>query len=354
MGTVRAIEDVSFDVPRGGAVCIVGESGSGKSVTALAMLGLLPPGVGTIEQGEVRLDGVDLTKLSERELRKVRGRRVAMVFQEPMTSLNPVYTVGAQIIEAVRLHRDVSRKAARERAIEVLKLVGMPDPERRVDAYPHELSGGMRQRVMIAMALSCDPDVLLADEPTTALDVTIQAQILDLLRRLREELSMSVVLITHDLGVVAQFAERVVVMYAGRVVESSSVKELFANPAHPYTAGLLKSIPPMGMARQRDGARPARLPTIEGVVPSLANLPPGCRFEPRCVLRQARCATEEPELRDLGARRSRCHYAEELMSANASTMPATPSPRPSTATNEMTSSIDTADEANIAQSEVSS
>ncbi|MFO0660489.1 MAG: ABC transporter ATP-binding protein [Polyangiaceae bacterium] len=196
---------MSFDVPKGGSVCVVGESGSGKSVTALGILGLLPSGVGWIEHGQVLFNGVDLAKQSEKQMQSVRGRRIAMVFQEPMTSLNPVYTVGSQIIEAVRLHKDVSKKEARERAIEVLKLVGMPDPHRRVDAYPHELSGGMRQRVMIAMALSCEPDLLLADEPTTALDVTIQAQILDLLKRLRDELSMSVVLITHDLGVVAQF-----------------------------------------------------------------------------------------------------------------------------------------------------
>ena len=306
-GVLRAIDDVSFDVPRAGAVGIVGESGCGKSVTALSILRLLPEPGARIERGEVLFHGVDLAKVSERELRKVRGAKIAMIFQEPMTSLNPVYTVGAQIVEAIRLHRDMSRSAARARAIDLLKTVGIPDPSTRVDAYPHQLSGGMRQRVMIAMALSCEPEVLIADEPTTALDVTIQAQILDLLRRLARSMGLSVVLITHDLGIVAEFVQHVVVMYAGRVVESAPVAELFARPMHPYTRGLLRSIPPT------TGERPHRLPTIEGVVPSLAALPPGCRFAGRCPMRAPRCETEEPELREvLPGRSSRCHFAEEV------------------------------------------
>ena len=306
-GALRAIDDVSFDVPRGGAVGIVGESGCGKSVTALSILRLLPEPGARIERGAVMFHDADLTRISERELRKVRGAKIAMIFQEPMTSLNPVYTVGAQIVEAIRLHRDVSRSAARARAIELMKTVGIPDPAARVDAYPHQLSGGMRQRIMIAMALSCEPELLIADEPTTALDVTIQAQILDLLRRLARSMGLSVVLITHDLGIVAEFVDHVVVMYAGRVVEASPVAELFARPMHPYTRGLLRSIPPTS------GAKPRRLPTIDGVVPSLAALPPGCRFAGRCSMRVARCESEEPELREvLPGRRSRCHFAEEV------------------------------------------
>jgi oligopeptide/dipeptide ABC transporter ATP-binding protein len=304
-GYVRAIEDVSFDVPRGGSLGIVGESGCGKSVTSLSVLRLLPEGA-RIEKGQVLFHDRDLTKVSDRELRGVRGAKIAMIFQEPMTSLNPVYTVGSQIVEAIRLHRDVSRRDARTRAVELLKTVGIPDPAARVDAYPHQLSGGMRQRVMIAMALSCEPEVLIADEPTTALDVTIQAQILDLLRRLSRERGMSVILITHDLGVVAEFVDRVVVMYAGRVVESSAVADLFAKPLHPYTRGLLRSIPTMG-------DRPRRLPTIDGVVPSLSALPPGCRFAGRCSMRIDRCDTEEPELREITAgHASRCHLAEQV------------------------------------------
>jgi peptide/nickel transport system ATP-binding protein len=310
-GLVRAIDDVSFTLPRGGTVGLVGESGSGKSVTSLCILGLLPSPQGRVLGGEILLGGVDLLKLKERELRAVRGARVAMIFQEPMTSLNPVYSVGAQISEAIRLHRKVSRKEARARAIELLTLVGIPDPGARVDAYPHQLSGGMRQRVMIAMALSCDPEVLIADEPTTALDVTIQAQILDLLSSLRKKLGMSVLLITHDMGVVAHHVDEVVVLYAGRVIESAPVAQLFAAPRHPYTRGLLRSIPPVGTSRP--GAdRPRRLPTIEGLVPSLHALPPGCRFEPRCDRRQERCVAEEPVLREISpGRLVRCHFPVE-------------------------------------------
>lgn len=310
-GTLRAVDDVSFDVPKGAAVGIVGESGCGKSVTGLSILGLLPQGISRIDSGKILLDGVDLRGLSEKQMRAVRGKRIGMIFQEPMTSLNPVYTVGSQIAEAIRLHEPVSRAEARRRAIEMLEKVGIPDPAARVDAYPHQLSGGMRQRVMIAMALVLSPEVLLADEPTTALDVTIQAQILDLLARLSREMGMSIVLVTHDLGVVAEFVESVVVMYAGRVVEAAPVADLFAKPLHPYTRGLLRSIPPIGRPRG-SAERPRRLPTIEGTVPSLAALPPGCRFASRCDLRFDRCDIEEPaEITLSSGRRARCHLVTE-------------------------------------------
>ena len=310
-GALRAVDDVSFDVPKGAAVGIVGESGCGKSVTSLSIMRLLPPGIARIDSGKIVLAGTDLLGLSEPEMRKVRGRRIGMIFQEPMTSLNPVYSVGAQIGEAIRLHEDVSRREARDRAVAMLEKVGIPDPSSRVDAYPHELSGGMRQRVMIAMALVLSPEVLLADEPTTALDVTIQAQILDLLTRLSREMGMSIVLVTHDLGVVAEVVESVVVMYAGRVVESAKTADLFANPLHPYTRGLLRSIPPIGMPRGSKD-RPRRLPTIEGTVPSLAALPPGCRFASRCDVRFDRCDVEEPaEITLSSGRRARCHLVTE-------------------------------------------
>lgn len=315
-GRLRAVDDVSFEVPKGGTLAVVGESGCGKSVTALSIMRLLPMPPGEIENGEVRFADRDLLKLPEPEMRKVRGARISMIFQEPMTSLNPVYTVGSQIVEAIRIHKPMSRRAARERAIQMLELVGIPSPSERVDAYPHQLSGGMRQRVMIAMALSCDPALLIADEPTTALDVTIQAQILDLLRRLQSDLSMSILFITHDLGIVAEFAQRVVVMYAGRVVESGGVEQIFSDPRHPYTRGLLASVPPMDASR--NAGRPRRLPTIEGVVPDLTRLPPGCRFADRCALYKKkppgheRCIESEPELIDLGpGRAARCHYAQE-------------------------------------------
>ncbi|HKQ71725.1 MAG TPA: ABC transporter ATP-binding protein [Polyangiaceae bacterium] len=314
-GVVRAVDDVSFEVPKGGTVGIVGESGCGKSVTSLSIMRLVPS-PGRVDSGEVRFNGQDLLQLEERDMLAVRGRKISMIFQEPMTSLNPVYTVGAQITEVVRLHQRVSRRAARGRAVEMLKLVGIASPEERVDSYPHQLSGGMRQRVMIAMALSCEPELLIADEPTTALDVTIQAQILDLLRTLQQKLEMSVILITHDLGVVAEFAQRMVVMYAGRVVEQGSVLDLFARPRHPYTEGLLKSIPRLGQSRARPGSgRPARLPTIPGVLPDLRRLPPGCRFENRCSYAEERCRQAEPELAVLpgaGERRARCFLADRV------------------------------------------
>jgi peptide/nickel transport system ATP-binding protein len=314
--TVRAVDGVSFDVPEGASVGLVGESGCGKSVTSLSILRLVPDPPGRIESGAILFRGRDLLALPEREMRAVRGDQISMIFQEPMTSLNPVYTVGSQIVEAIRLHRKVSRRAAHERAVEMLRLVGVPSPEESSRSYPHELSGGMRQRVMIAMALSCEPKLLIADEPTTALDVTIQAQILELLSKLQRELGMSVLLITHDLGIVAEHTSHVLVMYAGKIVESAPVADLFAHPRHPYTRGLLESVPrrrpPGGVPGQ---PRPrVRLRTIEGMVPDLTRLPPGCRFADRCPLVIDACKVVEPELRPLddGARSSRCIRAEEV------------------------------------------
>jgi oligopeptide/dipeptide ABC transporter ATP-binding protein len=306
-GALRAVDGVSFEVPRASTVALVGESGCGKSVTALSILRLIASPPGAIESGTIELDGRDLLKLTEREIRDVRGNVVSMIFQEPMTSLNPVYSVGWQIAEPVRLHQKKSRREARARAVELLRLVGIPEPETNVDAYPHQLSGGQRQRVMIAMALACEPKLLLADEPTTALDVTIQAQILELLRDLQQRMSMSILLITHDLGVVAENATQVVVMYAGKVVESSPVREIFARPMHPYTRGLLESIP----RARRDAHR--RLRTIEGLVPDLRKLPPGCRFADRCPLRVERCSREEPPLAEVApGRKAACFRADEV------------------------------------------
>ncbi|GAC1365819.1 MAG: ABC transporter ATP-binding protein [Polyangiales bacterium] len=313
-GVVRAGDGVSFDVPAKGTLGIVGESGCGKSVTSLSIMRLIPSPPGQIESGKILFDGKDLLSLPEREMRALRGNQISMIFQEPMTSLNPVYTVGAQIVEAVRLHQKRTRSQARERAVEMLQLVGIPSPETRVDAYPHELSGGMRQRVLIAMALACQPRLLVADEPTTALDVTIQAQVLDLLRKLQALLGMSVMLITHDLAVVAESAERVVVMYAGRVVEEGPVAQVFARPRHPYTLGLLRSLPPFGTSGGA-AARPRRLPTIAGVVPDLRALPIGCRFQDRCAFVVDLCRQVEPELLPAPgdpSRASRCHRAEEI------------------------------------------
>jgi oligopeptide/dipeptide ABC transporter ATP-binding protein len=304
-GQVKAVDGVSLSLRAGGTLGVVGESGSGKSVTALSILRLLPSATGRIVSGEIWFEGRDLLRLEERELRKLRGKSISMVFQEPMTALNPVYTVGRQIGEVLRLHEGMSRAEARARTIELLKVVGIPAPERRVDSYPHELSGGMRQRMMIAMSIACRPKLLIADEPTTALDVTIQAQIMDLLAQLREQLGMAVLLITHDLGVVAEFAEEVVVMYAGRIVEHAKAAELFSTPLHPYTQGLLASAP-----RSLSGKR--RLLTIEGVVPDLAHLPQGCRFRERCTQAVAHCAEVEPELTELpGGRKVACFVALE-------------------------------------------
>jgi len=288
-----AVDGISFSLAPGETLGIVGESGCGKSVTSLSIMRLVPNPPGRITAGEIRLEGRNLLDLPEGDMRAVRGDDIAMIFQEPMTSLNPVQTVGDQIIEAVQLHRSLGAAEARARALEMLQLVKIPSPETRLDEYPHQLSGGMRQRVMIAMALACDPKLLIADEPTTALDVTIQAQILDLLRDLRERTGAAIMLITHDLGVVAELAHRVVVMYSGRIVEEAPVGLLFADPQHPYTLGLLGSIPRLGS----DGDE--RLTAIEGVVPNPYALPPGCRFSPRCPLADAKCRAEQPALREI-------------------------------------------------------
>jgi oligopeptide/dipeptide ABC transporter ATP-binding protein len=321
-GVLRAVDEVSFEVPEGATLCIVGESGCGKSVTALSILRLIPHPQGAIERGTIELRGKDILRLTEREMQEIRGNAISMIFQEPMTSLNPVYTVGSQIVEAIRLHQKKSRREARARAIEMLRLVGIPSPETNVDAYPHQLSGGMRQRVMIAMALACEPSLLIADEPTTALDVTIQAQILELIAKLRDKLGMGIVLITHDLGVVAEVASHVVVMYAGRVVERAPVAKLFEHPRHPYTRGLLRSLPSFepapAMAEPANEGSPrrrARLPVIEGIVPDLMALPPGCRFADRCPMVIDDCRKAEPALAPvLGdpTHLARCIRAEEV------------------------------------------
>ena len=284
---IPAVDGVSFDVSPGRTLGIVGESGCGKSVTALSIMGLVPRPPGRIAAGEIVFEGTDLLALPPAALRELRGNRLSMIFQEPMTSLNPAFTVGAQIIEVIERHRPGSRAEAKERAIEMLRQVRIPSPERRYDEYPHRLSGGMRQRVMIAMALACGPKLLIADEPTTALDVTIQAQILDLMRVLREETGTAIVLITHDLGVVAEVADDVVVMYAGRVVERAPVAALFAEPQHPYTIGLLGSIPRLHLEQER-------LAAIEGQVPGPESAVPGCRFHPRCPFAIERCRREDP------------------------------------------------------------
>lgn len=287
-GPVRAVNGVSFHLEPGETLGLVGESGSGKSVTALTIMRLLPPGA-RVEGGRVRMDGRDLLSLSEREMRRLRGASIAMVFQEPMTSLNPVLTVGDQIAEAIRLHEPVSAGEAWRRAVEMLERVGIPEPARRARQYPHQLSGGMRQRVMIAMAVACRPRVLIADEPTTALDVTVQAQILDLMKELQREFGTAILLITHDLGVVAETCNRVAVMYAGRIVEMAPVAALFDRPLHPYTEGLLHSLPYAARPRER-------LRAIRGSVPNLARLPSGCAFHPRCPYADALCARNVPRL----------------------------------------------------------
>jgi peptide/nickel transport system ATP-binding protein len=280
-------------------VAIVGESGSGKSVSALAVMRLLPPGTART-QGSVRFNGRELLHLSEEEMRRIRGREIAMIFQEPMTSLNPVLKIGLQIMEPLVIHLNMDDAAARARAIELLTLVGITDPESRLNQYPHQLSGGMRQRVMIAIGLACNPKLLIADEPTTALDVTIQAQILDLLAEMKDKFGMAIMLITHAMGVVAEVAQRVAVMYAGRVVEEAPVEELFARPLHPYTQGLIRSIPRLDKGAKGVGGRKRRLDAISGTVPSLLTPPPGCRFAPRCTFAKPSCTEAVPELRTVG------------------------------------------------------
>ncbi|MDB4986990.1 MAG: Oligopeptide transport ATP-binding protein OppD [Myxococcaceae bacterium] len=298
-GSVRALDGVSIDVPRGRTVGLVGESGSGKSVTSLAIMGLLPKPSARIDAGSIKFQGRELTTLGEGALREIRGRHIGMIFQEPMTSLNPVFSVGFQISEALRAHRSMSRSEARTRAIALLDRVGIPAAKDRIDAYPHQLSGGMRQRVMIAIALAGEPELLIADEPTTALDVTIQAQILDLLGTLQRDLGMSVLLITHDLGVVAEHVHDVVVMYAGKIVERASTRQLIEQPLHPYTRGLLESVPSYVGNRGK-----ARLATIPGTVPELSKLPPGCRFADRCARAQADCSLADPPLLAFAGERS--------------------------------------------------
>jgi peptide/nickel transport system ATP-binding protein len=297
-GLFRAVDDVSFSVRRGETLAIVGESGCGKSVTALSIMRLVPDPPGRIVGGSVTLEGTELLELDEAEMRAIRGNRISMIFQEPMTSLNPVMRIGDQITEAVRLHRKLTHKEAWNKAVEMLRLVRIPEPEQRAREYPHQLSGGMRQRAMIAMALACRPALLIADEPTTALDVTIQAQILALIVDLQKELGTGLILITHDLGVVAQTAQRVIVMYAGKKVEEASVEALFENPRHPYTRGLMASMPAVATFGSDSDVRLVEIP---GMVPSLTNLPPGCAFAPRCALAIDRCRAEYPPLQDWGA-----------------------------------------------------
>ncbi len=296
-GMVRAVDGVDVTVHRGETVGIVGESGCGKTVTAMTVMKLIAMPPGEIVEGQILWQGRDLVPLAAEEMRKIRSKEIGIIFQEPMTSLNPVYTVGAQIAETVRLHEGLNRRDAKDRAIEMLRLVNIPTPERRVDDYPHQFSGGMRQRVMIAMALSCNPKLLIADEPTTALDVTIQAQILDLLAEMRERLGMAIMIITHDMGVVAETTHRVVVMYAGRVVEEATAEQLFGNPKHPYTQGLIRSIPRIDSA----AVHKERLEAIAGVVPSLLSPPPGCRFAPRCKFATPKCTEAMPLLQEVEA-----------------------------------------------------
>ncbi len=291
-GTVKAVDGISFSINRGETLGLVGESGCGKSVTALSIMRLIPHPPGRIVSGEIYSEGKNLLKYNNKEMRNIRGRKISMIFQEPMTSLDPVFTIGHEIMEAVRLHSSVNKKDAKDKTIETLRVVGMPDAEKRIHNYPHELSGGMRQRAMIAMALCCNPALLIADEPTTALDVTIQAQILRLINELKDEFGASVLLITHDLGVVAEMCDNVAVMYAGHIVEHTDVDTIFSNPLHPYTKGLNKSIPRLDVDMER-------LETIKGLVPNLIDLPSGCPFHPRCSYCSDKCMKEMPELKEV-------------------------------------------------------
>lgn len=303
-GVVPAVDGVSFHLNRGETLAVVGESGSGKSITATSIMRLIPNPPGKIVGGEILFNGQDLLKKSEKEMRDIRGNRISMIFQEPMTSLNPVFRVGQQISESLIVHQGLNKKDALEKSIEMLRLTGIPSPEKRVHDFPHQMSGGMRQRVMIAMALCCRPELLIADEPTTALDVTIQAQILDLMIELKEQLNTAIIMITHDLAVVAEMADRAVVMYCGKLVEEAPVLELFDNPLHPYTRGLLKSIPHITDKQER-------LYMIDGMVPPLTHLPAGCAFAPRCPEAQPRCHVERPVLREVSStRRVSCWLQE--------------------------------------------
>jgi oligopeptide/dipeptide ABC transporter ATP-binding protein len=293
-GTVRAVDGVSFELERGKTLGIVGESGCGKTVSALSIIRLIQEPPGKIESGRILFNGKNLLDLSSSEMRKVRGKDISMIFQEPMTSLNPVFTVGDQIQEVILLHQDVRKTEARKRCLEIMNLVGIPDAEERVDYYPHQMSGGLRQRIMIAMALSCNPQLLIADEPTTALDVTIQSQILQLMKELQKKLQMAMIIITHDFGVIAEVADEVAVMYAGKIVEKCSVKEIFDSPAHPYTVGLQRSIPSFANHREK-------LYTIPGIVPDPLHLPKGCRYSDRCEFMKEDCHRAEPSLKNVGA-----------------------------------------------------
>ncbi len=304
-GCAKAVDGVSFSLEKGKVLGIVGESGCGKSVTSLSIMGLVDPITGRNEGGEILFKGQDILKMNPKELRAIRGNQISMIFQEPMTSLNPVLTIGKQICEALQLHLKMDKKQARQRAVELLNLVGIPEAEKRIDEYPHQMSGGMRQRVMIAMALSCDPELLIADEPTTALDVTIQAQILELLEKLRQHLDMGIIIITHDLGVIAEMADEVAVMYAGEIVEKSPTEQLFSDPRHPYTIGLMESVPDID-------AHVERLQVLEGLVPSLYDMPEGCRFGPRCQYFCEECAAGPvPLVRLEDGREVRCRRYQD-------------------------------------------
>ena len=312
-GVSKAVDDVSFHIDRSETLGLVGESGCGKSVTSLSVMRLVPSPPGRIDGGSILFKGRELLTLPESEMRSVRGNDIAMVFQEPMTSLNPVFTIGSQIGEAVKLHQSVGKREARSRTVDMLKLVGIPDPDQRVDDYPHQLSGGQRQRAIIAMALSCNPELLIADEPTTALDVTIQAQIMELLARLQEEFEMAILLITHDLGVVAESTHRMSVMYAGKIVEEGVTGTIFKAPAHPYTVGLIASVPRLDIIQKR-------LQVIEGTVPDPINLPAGCPFNPRCPLADDRCRSELPELESVGTNHtSRCFKSNQVLGWKSTT-----------------------------------
>ena len=305
-GIGKAVDGVTFSLEKGKVLGIVGESGCGKSVTSLSIMRLVDTTTGKYEGGEILFEGRDILKLPEKEMRKLRGNKISMIFQEPMTSLNPVFTIGYQIMESLMLHKGLDKKAAHARAVELLELVGIPEAGKRVDEYPHQLSGGMRQRVMIAMALAGDPELLIADEPTTALDVTIQAQILDLLKSLQKKLNMSIIIITHDLGVIAEMADEVAVMYAGDIVEKAKTRELFSDPKHPYTIGLMNSIPDIDDENER-------LNTLEGLVPSLYEMPAGCRFAPRCEFACEECQKQRIHLTDLeNGRQVRCRRYENV------------------------------------------
>jgi oligopeptide transport system ATP-binding protein len=314
-GVVKAVDDVSFAIERGSTVALVGESGSGKSVTSLSVMRLVQP-PGKLVTGQILFNGKDLVNIGNEEMRRLRGSEIAMIFQDPMTSLNPVYTVGDQIAEAIKLHQNLPKKLAWAKAVEMMERVKISDAERRASDYPHQLSGGMRQRVMIAMALSCNPELLIADEPTTALDVTIQAEILDLLRGLKDDFELSMLLITHDLGVVAETADRVAVMYAGRIVEEAPVRDIFHQPKHPYTEGLLRSVPRLS----EEGLRRKRLDTIEGTVPNLLALPDGCKFAPRCAYKINDCTKGDiPLIEITEERKTRCIRYEVIGNEEAKT-----------------------------------